>query len=187
MKLDQKGCRYTPHVFGVRAGQPLEISNSDPTLHNVHAMGRSNQEFNLSQPIQGMKNTKTFTAPEVMVHFKCDVHSWMNAYVGVLDHPYFAVTANGGAFELKNLPPGPTPSKRGTRSSGTQTQSVTLGEKESKTVTFTFKARTGVDRDLAAPLLKLVAACTVLLIAAGGMVTSTDSGLAVPDWPNTYG
>ena len=85
--LDQKGCHYTPHVFGVRAGQPLEIVNSDPTLHNVNAMAKVNQSFNLGQAIQGMKNQKVFKAPEVMVHIKCDVHNWMNAYAGVLESP----------------------------------------------------------------------------------------------------
>ncbi len=92
VKLEQQGCRYRPHVFGIRVGQPLQIINADPTLHNIHAVPRVNQEFNNGQPIQGMKTTHTFTAPEVMVPFKCDVHGWMNAYIGVLNHPYFAVT-----------------------------------------------------------------------------------------------
>src|SRR5262249_57309281 len=91
-QIDQKECRYHPHVFGMRVGQTLEIVNSDPTLHNIHALPKGNQEFNTDQPIQGMKTTHTFTAKEVMVPFKCDVHGWMNAYVGVLDHPYYAVT-----------------------------------------------------------------------------------------------
>ncbi len=94
-KIDQKDCRYHPHVFGMRVSQPLEIVNSDPTLHNIHAMPKGNAEFNNGQPIQGMKMTHTFTAKEVMVPFKCDVHGWMNAYVGVLDHPYFAVDGQG--------------------------------------------------------------------------------------------
>ena len=101
----------------MRVGQPLEILNSDPTLHNIHAMPKANTEFNNGQPIQGMKMTHTFTAKEVMVPFKCDVHGWMNAYVGVLDHPYFAVTGKDGKFELKTCRPAPTRSKRGTRSS----------------------------------------------------------------------
>jgi len=54
VKIDQQACRYHPHVFGIRVGQPLEIVNSDPTLHNIHALPKSNQEFNTGQPIQGM-------------------------------------------------------------------------------------------------------------------------------------
>ena len=139
VKLDQKGCRYTPHVFGVRVGQPLEVSNSDQTLHTVHAMADANREFNYSQPLHGMKNTTTFTAPEVMVHFKCNVHTWMEAYVGVVPHPYFAVTANGGGFELNNVPPGTYTVEAWHEKLGTQTQSVTVAAKEAKSITFTFK------------------------------------------------
>jgi Carboxypeptidase regulatory-like domain len=140
--LDQKGCNYTPHVIGARTGQPIEIVNSDATLHNVNAVATVNQGFNLGQPIQGMKNAKVFTAPEVMVRIKCDVHSWMTAYAGILPHPYFAVTANGGAFELKGLPPGTYTIEAWHEKLGTQTQSVTLGDKETKSVSFAFKATT---------------------------------------------
>src|SRR5512140_4009809 len=106
VKLDQKGCDYVPHVVGLRVGQPLEIVNSDNTMHNVHGMPQTNQEFNYGQPVAGMKNAVTFTVPEVLIPFKCDVHSWMNAYIGVVNHPFFAVTAGGGKFELRNVPPG---------------------------------------------------------------------------------
>lgn len=136
--LDQKGCRYTPHVFGVRTGQPIQIVNSDPTMHNVHGAGNVNQQFNFAQVVQGVKNTRTLTAPEVMVPFKCNVHNWMTAYAGVLPHPYFAVTANGGAFELRNLPPGTYTIEAWHEKLGTASQSVTLAEKETKTVAFTF-------------------------------------------------
>lgn len=139
VKLDQKACRYTPHVFGVQTGQPIEISNSDPTMHNVHAVADANREFNFPQAMQGLKNTRSFTAREVMVRFKCDVHAWMVAYAGVLDHPYFAVTGNGGRFELKNVPAGSYTIEAWHEKLGTQTESVTLGEKESKQVSFTFK------------------------------------------------
>jgi plastocyanin len=141
VKLDQRGCRYVPHVLGVRVGQPLEITNSDDTLHNVHALASLNQPFNASQALKGISNIKTFTAREVMVPFKCEVHNWMTGYVGVLDHPYFAVTANGGKFELKDLPAGTYTVEAWHEKLGTQTQSLTLGEKESKDVTFTFKAQ----------------------------------------------
>jgi plastocyanin len=137
--IDQKECRYHPHVFGMRVGQPLEIVNSDPTLHNIHAMPKANQEFNNGQPIQGMKMSHTFTAQEIMVPFKCDVHGWMNAYVGVVNHPYFAVTDKDGKFDLKDLPPGTYTLEAWHEKLGAQTASVTIGAKESKDVTFTFK------------------------------------------------
>jgi plastocyanin len=141
--LDQKGCRYIPHVFGVQVGQPIEILNSDPTLHNIHALPKTNQEFNTAQPIQGMKTTHTFTAKEndVVVPFKCDVHGWMNAYVGVLDHPYFAVSKPDGSFSIANLPPGTYAVTAWHERLGTQTQNITVAAKESKSdANFTFKA-----------------------------------------------
>jgi plastocyanin len=140
-KLDQKGCRYSPHVFGLRVGQPLEIINSDPTLHNVHAVPEVNREFNIGQAIQGMKNIKTFTAREVMVPFKCDVHGWMSAYAGVIDHPYFAVTADAGTFEIKDVPPGTYVVEAWHEKLGVRTHSVTIGDKESKELTFTFNVQ----------------------------------------------
>jgi plastocyanin len=145
MTIDQKSCRYHPHVFGIRVGQPLEILNSDPTLHNIHALPKGNAEFNTGQPIQGMKTTHTFTQKEVMVPFKCDVHGWMNAYVGVLDHPYFAVTKEDGKFELNTLPPGTYTIEAWHEKLGTMTQSVTLGPKDTKEVAFTFKPVTTTD------------------------------------------
>ena len=138
--LDQSGCMYKPHVFGVRVGQNVEFVNSDPTSHTVHAVPNTNQEFNFSQPIQRQRNSRFFTAPEVMVRFKCDLHNWMTAYAGVLDHPYFAVTSPGGQFELKNVPAGTYTIEAWHEELGTQTQPVTIGENDSKDISFTFKA-----------------------------------------------
>jgi plastocyanin len=140
--LDQKGCHYRPHVFGIQVGQPLQIVNSDPTLHNIHAMPKANQEFNTGQPIQGMKTDHTFTAKEVMVPFKCDVHGWMNAYAGVLEHPFFAVTDASGKFELKGLPPGDYTVEAWHEKLGVQEQKITVGAKESKEANFSFKTTT---------------------------------------------
>jgi plastocyanin len=138
VSMDQKGCHYIPHVFGVQVGQPVEITNSDPTLHNVHAVAHANREFNAGQPLQGMKMTHTFTTKEIMVPFKCDVHGWMNAWVGVLDHPYFSVTGKDGAFSLNGLPPGTYTVEAWHEKLGTKAQTVTIGEKESKELAFTF-------------------------------------------------
>ena len=139
--IDQKGCHYVPHVVGVRTTQPLEIVNSDGTLHNVHGMPQTNKEFNQGQPVQGMKNSFTFTSLEVLIPLKCDVHSWMNAYVGVVDHPFFAVTGNGGTFELRGVPPGSYSIEAVHEKLGRQSQPVTLGAKDSKELTFTFKVQ----------------------------------------------
>jgi plastocyanin len=146
--FDQKNCRYVPHVFGVQVGQPIEILNSDPTLHNIHALPKTNKEFNTAQPIQGMKTTHTFEAKEgdVVVPFKCDVHGWMNAYVGVLDHPYFAVTKPDGSFSIPNLPPGSYTLAAWHEKLGAQTMPVTVAAKESKSdANFTFKAAAGAN------------------------------------------
>lgn len=104
--LNQEGCIYVPHVLGVQVGQEIQILNSDQTLHNIHATPSANQEFNIGQPVQGMSTTRTFDTVEVMVPFKCDVHRWMNSYAGVLDHPYFAVSAADGSYTIGNVPPG---------------------------------------------------------------------------------
>jgi plastocyanin len=138
--LDQKGCRYVPHVLGLQVGQTLEIRSSDNTLHNVHALPEQNREFNKGQPMAGITHTHVFSTREVMVPFKCDVHRWMNAYVGVLDHPYYAVTGASGTFELKGLPPGTYTIEAWHEKLGTQTQTVTIGEKQTSDVAFSFKA-----------------------------------------------
>lgn len=138
--LDQIGCVYTPHVFGIMTGQTLEIVNSDETLHNIHAMPTKNPQFNIGQPLKGLKTKRSFEVPEVMITFKCDVHKWMNCYCGVLDHPYFFVTGDGGRFELPNLPPGDYVIEAWHEKFGTQTQNVTLGEKETREIDFTFVA-----------------------------------------------
>ena len=137
--LDQQGCHYTPHVLGIQVGQPLEILNSDATLHNVHAIAKSNQEFNTGQPIKGMRHTHTFSTVEVMVPFKCDVHGWMTAFVGALNHPFFAVSGDDGSFEITGLPPGTYTIEAWHEKLGTQTQTVTVAAKETANVAFSFK------------------------------------------------
>jgi plastocyanin len=136
--LDQKGCRYLPRVLGIQVGQTLEIRNSDSTLHNMHAIPEQNREFNKALSLQGLNHTHTFSTPEVMVPFKCDVHRWMRSYIGVLPHPFYAVTAADGSFRLTGLPPGTYTVEAWHEKLGTRTQSVTIGAGEAKDVAFTF-------------------------------------------------
>jgi len=139
--INQEGCQYRPHVFGIQVGQPLEIVNSDSTLHNINAQPKVNRRFNIAQPIKGMKTTKAFDKPEVVVPFKCNVHPWMNAYAAVLDHPFFGVTDSNGSFTLSGLPAGTYTLEAWHEKYGTQTQSVTVTEGETKQVNFSFKTK----------------------------------------------
>jgi plastocyanin len=139
--LDQRGCQYIPRIIGVRAGQAIDILNSDPTLHNVHALPRSNREYNLPEPTQGSHSKVVFTVPEVMVRFKCDVHAWMSAYVGVMANPFFAVTDANGSFSITGLPPGTYTLEAWHEKLGTKTMTVTVGPHETQTASFTFAAQ----------------------------------------------
>jgi plastocyanin len=140
VELHQTGCHYVPHVFGMMAGQRLDIINDDDTLHNIHAMPTdpNNKEFNKGQPNQGMKSSATFAHPEVMVHFKCDVHPWMSAYVGVLNNPFYSVTGDDGTFSLKALPAGDYEVAAWHEKYGEQVQKVKVGDGEAKTIDFKF-------------------------------------------------
>ncbi len=130
--LDQLGCRYEPRVFGIQVNQTLEILNSDDTLHNVHAIPKNSKEFNLGMPIKGMKLNKKFTAPEVMVKLKCEVHPWMSAYAGVLEHSFYSVTRSEGTFEIKDLPAGQYVLEAWHEKYGTLTQAITINSAEEK-------------------------------------------------------
>ena len=136
--LDQQKCRYTPRVLGVRVGQRLSIRNSDPLLHNVRADGKINRPFNMSTPLQGVSFDRTFATREVMVPVRCDVHNWMSAFVGAIDHPFFGVTDADGRVALNGLPPGTYTIEAWHEQLGTKTEQITVGPKESKDVSFTF-------------------------------------------------
>jgi hypothetical protein len=140
VQLDQKGCRYIPHVFGVQAGQTVLVSNSDPLIHNVHAMPKNNREFNFGQPAKTPPVERVFNQPEIGLPFKCDVHGWMNAYVGVVAHPFFAVTDDDGSFAIKGLPEGTYTLELWHERLGTQTVPVTVTAGAPAKVSAEFKA-----------------------------------------------
>jgi len=137
--LDQEKCQYKPHVLGLQVGQTLQIRNSDAILHNVHGEGAVNRAFDIGQPIKGITNTHVFTTREVMVPVKCNVHAWMNAFIGVVEHPYFAVSDSSGRFSIPQLPPGTYTLEAWHERLGLQAQQITVGPKEAKAVAFTFK------------------------------------------------
>lgn len=141
--LDQKGCRYIPHVLGMMAGQKLKVTNSDPTAHNVHPSPKSNKEWNQSQPANAAPIVQTFTRAEVVVPVKCNQHPWMKANIGVMKHPLFAVSGENGAFEIKGVPPGTYTVATWHERYGEKTQSVTIGAKETKTQDFSVDASAG--------------------------------------------
>lgn len=137
-KLDQSGCRYRPHVLGIMTGQPLGITNSDPTTHNVHPMPNANRAFNAAQSPDAAPVTHAFSKPEIMVPVKCNVHPWMRAYLNIVPHPFFAVTGSDGRFEIQGLPPGTYTIAAVQEDLGERDQTLTVAPKQEATVDFTF-------------------------------------------------
>jgi plastocyanin len=141
--MDQKGCHYIPHVMGVMVGQPFRVLNSDGLLHNVHALPKVNKQFNMAMPANRTEATETFTKAEGVFTIKCDVHPWMNAFVGVFAHPFFAVTKPDGQFSIAGLPAGAYEIEAWHEKLGTKTGKVTVGADGSGKVDFSFSPPAG--------------------------------------------
>ena len=140
--LDQKGCLYSPQILAVQTGQKIVVKNSDSCVHNVHSTPAvaGNAEHNDVQMPGGPDLTYTFPQPEMFLRFKCDVHSWMFAWVSVFDSPYFSVSDKDGRFVIKNVPPGKYTVEANHRKLGAQTQDVEVADKD-VTVNFTFAVK----------------------------------------------
>jgi plastocyanin len=136
--LDQRGCRYTPHVQGIMVGQTYRILNSDGILHNVHALPKVNRSFNKPMPATMKETTTTFEKPEPIFQIKCDVHPWMLAYIGVFTHPFFSATGTDGKFTISGLDPGTYTITAWHERLGTQTATITVGANETKTQNLKF-------------------------------------------------
>jgi plastocyanin len=136
--LDQKGCQYVPHVQGIMVGQAYKILNSDGILHNVHALPKINRGFNRPMPGNVKEATATFDKAEPMFQIKCDVHPWMNAYLGAFTHPFFSATGTDGKFTISGLDPGTYEITAWHERLGTQTATVTVGANETKSQNFKF-------------------------------------------------
>ncbi len=104
--LDNKDCRFNPHVAGMRTSQTLELKNSDAVGHNTNAAAVANSPFNVLIPSNNAVPQK-FAAGEIIpVKVNCNIHPWMLGYVVVRPDPYFAISGKDGKFEIKNLPAG---------------------------------------------------------------------------------
>ena len=105
VEMDNKDCRFSPHVVAMQAGDTLVLKNSDPVPHNTKGSPRSNQEFNVIIPPNSTQDIKTITKSEGKpFKVECSIHSWMAGYVVVTDGPFAAVTKADGTFEIKGLP-----------------------------------------------------------------------------------
>ena len=142
--LDQKGCRYVPHVIGAMVGQTVEFRNSDPTMHNVHTMDSeisgagANKSIDISQGPMGSPQTEVFRHPELMMAVRCNNHPWMNAFINVVDNPFYAVTDADGHFEIKGLPPGAYTLSAVHEKLGEQSASVTVHAQKTSPASFIF-------------------------------------------------
>jgi plastocyanin len=137
--IDQRGCWFYARVSGIQTGQTLNVTNSDPVTHNIHPVAVENREWNQSQAQGAPPLVRRFARPEIMIPVKCNIHSWMHAYIGVVDHPYFAVTGPDGTFEIKNLPPGDYTIEAWQEKLGKQEQRVTVSPSAKREITYTFK------------------------------------------------
>ena len=139
--LDQRACIYVPRVLGIRVGQTLQVRNSDEILHNVHSLSVKSNTFNVSEPKAGMVQQFKMKDEEVMLRIKCDVHSWMTTYVGVVSNPYFAVTSTAGTFDIANVPPGTYTIQAWHERYGPAMKTVTVRPGAATTVDFTYTGK----------------------------------------------
>ncbi|HXC70231.1 MAG TPA: carboxypeptidase regulatory-like domain-containing protein [Pyrinomonadaceae bacterium] len=140
--LDQNGCHYKPHVLGIQVNQKLSVTNSDQTTHNIHPTPALNKEWNQTQAVGAAPIEQTFTRPETLIPVKCNQHPWMKAYIGVMKHPFYAVSAENGTFEIKNVPAGKytvVAWKEGGAKGTEKTMEVTVPANGSGKADFTFE------------------------------------------------
>jgi hypothetical protein len=137
-RLDQEGCMFRPRVQGVRVGQKLLVGNSDPVTHNVRSFPVSNPAFNFGQPPQTEPRERVFEKAEREIEIQCDFHLWMHAYVFVMDHPFFAVSAEDGTYAIEGLPPGEYTLEAWHEKLGRQRQPITVAAGANTEVNFAF-------------------------------------------------
>lgn len=139
--LDQRGCRFDPHVVATMVGQAVMVRNSDPFLHSVHSMDADQSPaFDFAQPTIGQRLLEPLQTVETF-KVKCDLHPWMSAWIRVFNHPYFSVTRRDGTFAIRNLPPGKYTIKAWHEWLGVEQKEITLIAGKPAQIEFTFEPR----------------------------------------------
>jgi len=155
--LDQNGCHYKPHVLGVMVNQEISITNSDPTQHNIHFLAtKVNPDWNQSQVNGAPALSHKLVHAEVMAPVKCNQHPWMKSYVGVMKHPFFAVSAEDGSFTIKGVPPGKytvVAWHEGGVNGTEKPMEVTVTAKSAATADFAFGAAAGLSGPSSLPMM----------------------------------
>jgi plastocyanin len=143
--MDQKGCRFVPHVIGAMTGQPIQFTNSDATMHNVHMIPTlsTNQAVDVSQPPNGAPETRTLSTPELMIPVRCNNHPWMEGFINVIPDPFYAVSGDGGHFTIKGVPPGTYTLAADHEVLGQKTAPITVTPQHTTVVDFTYSAQPG--------------------------------------------
>ena len=141
--VDQKGCRFVPHVSAAMVGQTVAFTNSDPTMHNIHMLPTvgGNDAFDVSEGPNGGAQTHTFHAAELMVPIRCNNHPWMQGFLNIAPNPFFAVSDTSGHYEIKGLPPGTYTVVADHEQLGQQTQTVTVAGKQHAVEDFVYGDR----------------------------------------------
>lgn len=137
--LAHRGCSFVPHVLGMQQSQTLKIANEDATTHNTHIRSKENSDWNQSQPEDSPPLEKKFATPELLIPVKDNQHPWERAYVTVLSHSFFAVSARNGSYQISGLPPGQYTVVARHELFGEQRAEISVGVREQKNLDFTFK------------------------------------------------
>ena len=143
VRLNQKGCRYSPHVIAIQQGGSVTFSNSDATVHNIHTLPDQpgNASLDISQPAGSAPRTQVFPTAEVMLPVRCNNHPWMSAFINVAPNPWFAITGADGRFTITGVPPGTYTLAAVHEKLGEQDIQITVPAKSAVQASFTFSAK----------------------------------------------
>jgi hypothetical protein len=136
--LSQEGCMFHPRVQGIRVGQKLLVDNADPVTHNVRSFPVLNPAFNFGQPPKTEPRERIFERAEREIEIQCDFHPWMHAYVFVMDHPFYSVSADDGTYAIEGLPPGEYALEIWHEKLGKQRQTVKVTDADVSDLNFTY-------------------------------------------------